>query len=137
VTLTDWHDIWLAEGFATYAEWLWDGTHGGRSPAQHFDRLYATPADKPLWHPAPTEFTDPADLFGSPGYNRGAMTLQALRERIGGADFSQVLRDWAAEHRHGNVRTADLVALAERVSGEDLSTLFHDWLEQDGRPAGY
>jgi aminopeptidase N len=137
VTLTDWHDIWLAEGFATYAEWLWDGAHGGPTPAEHFDDLYATPADDDLWHPAPTEFTDPADLFGSPGYDRGAMTLQALRERIGGADFARVLRAWAAEHRHGNARTADLVALAERISGKDLTTLFHDWLELDGRPAGY
>ena len=65
------------------------------------------------------------------------MTLQALRERIGGADFVQVLRAWATEHRHGNVRTADFVALAESVSGQDLTTLFHDWLELDGRPTGY
>ena len=42
VTLGDWHDIWLAEGFATYAEWLWDGAHGGDTPQQHFDDLYST-----------------------------------------------------------------------------------------------
>jgi aminopeptidase N len=137
VTLTDWHDIWLAEGFATYAEWLWDGAHGGRTPAQHFDALYARPAGNGLWHPAPTGFTDSSDLFGSPGYNRGAMTLQVLRERVGAADFGRILKAWAAEHRHGNARTADFVALAERVSGRDLGALFHDWLQQAGRPAGY
>jgi len=137
VTLTDWHDIWLAEGFATYAEWLWDGAHGGRTPARHFDALDAKPADDALWHPAPTEFTDSADLFGAPEYNRGAMTLQVLRERVGAAHFARILRAWAAEHRHGSVRTADFVALAERVSGQDLGTLFHDWLRLDGKPAGY
>lgn len=137
VTLRDWHDIWLAEGFATYAEWLWDAAHGGRTPAEHFDDLYATPAADDLWHPAPTRFTDPADLFGTPVYARGAMTLQALRERVGSDHFFAILRAWAAAHRHGNARTAQLVALAERISGQDLGSLFHDWLEVDGRPGGY
>jgi len=137
VTLRDWHDIWLAEGFATYAEWLWDGAHGGASPAKHFDDLYATPADKGLWRPAPTEFTDAADLFGEPVYNRGAMTLQVLRERIGNADFFRFVKRWATLHRQSNATTAQLVTLAERVSGEQLDGLFADWLELDGRPAGY
>jgi aminopeptidase N len=137
VTLRDWHDIWLAEGFATYAEWLWSAAHGGATPAQRFANLYATPADDELWHPAPTGFTDKADLFGTPVYTRGAMTLQALRAEVGSPAFFTILRTWAAEHRQGNVRTAQLVALAERVSGEDLGPLFADWLELDGRPDGY
>ncbi|MCW2765964.1 MAG: pepN 2 [Nocardioides sp.] len=137
VTLRDWHDIWLAEGFATYAEWLWGAAHGEATPAVRFDRLYATPAENELWHPAPTEFVDPADLFGTPVYTRGAMTLQALREKVGGTDFFAILKAWAKEHRHGNARTAQFVALAERVSGEDLGTLFSDWLELDGKPTGY
>jgi aminopeptidase N len=137
VTLRDWHDIWLPEGFATYAEWLWTGAHDGRTPAQRFDDLYATPASDGLWSPAPTEFTDPADLFGEPVYNRGAMTLQALRERIGDTDFFRLLKRWAAVYRQGNAGTAQLLALAEQVSGEQLDQLFADWLELDGRPAGY
>ncbi len=137
VTLRDWHDIWLAEGFATYAEWLWRASRGGPSTAQRFDALYATPASADLWHPAPTEFTDPADLFGEPVYDRGAMTLQALRERIGDADFFRFVKRWPALHRQGSATTAQLVALAEQVSGEQLDGLFADWLELDGRPGGY
>jgi aminopeptidase N len=137
VTLRDWHDIWLPEGFATYAEWLWSGAHGGQTPAERFDDLYDTPASSGLWSPAPTEFTDPADLFGEPVYSRGAMTLQALRERIGDADFFGLLKRWAAVYRQGNAGTAQLVALAEQVSGEQLDELFADWLELDGRPSGY
>ena len=137
VTLTDWHDIWLAEGFATYTEWMWSHVHGGSTPAARFDRLYQTPETDGLWHPAPTEFTDPADLFGNPVYTRGAMTLQVLRERVGHEAFSRILKAWAREHRHGNVRTADFIALAERISGDDLGTLFSDWLTLDGKPVGY
>jgi len=137
VTLTDWHDIWLAEGFATYAEWLWEAAHGGATPARQFDKLYAKPAGNPLWHPAPTGFTDPADLFGAQSYNRGAMTLQALREQVGRQDFFRILRAWATQHRHGSVRTAQFVKLSEKVSGQQLDTLFADWLAREGKPAGY
>jgi aminopeptidase N len=137
VTLTDWHDIWLAEGFATYAEWMWSNVHSGSTPAATFDRLYETPRTDDLWHPAPTEFTDAADLFGNPVYTRGAMTLQVLRERVGHEAFFRILKAWAREHRHGNVRTEDFIALAERISGDDLDTLFSDWLTLDGKPVGY
>ncbi|CAB4712235.1 MAG: M1 family peptidase [Actinobacteria bacterium] len=137
VTLRDWHDIWLAEGFATYAEWMWDGAHGGDTPRQHFDDLYATPESGALWRPAPRKFTDSADLFGSPVYNRGAMTLQALRMRIGNADFATFLKAWARAHRHGSASTADLVRLAEKVSGQELSPLFRTWLDVAGKPKGY
>nr|WP_227467223.1 M1 family metallopeptidase [Nocardioides lijunqiniae] len=137
VTVSDWHDLWLAEGFATYTEWLWEARRGGRTPAQQFDSLYAQPASARMWSPAPTEFTDSRDLFGAPVYQRGAMTLQALRERIGDADFFAFLKIWARTYRHGNATTADLVRVAEQVSGQQLDQLFADWLELDGRPAGY
>ncbi|GAA4123434.1 M1 family metallopeptidase [Nocardioides fonticola] len=137
VGLTDWHDIWLNEGFATYAEWLWDGAHGGKTPQQHFDDLYAEPAGSGLWSPAPRTFTDPADLFGEPVYNRGAMTLQALRVRIGSKDFFTLLRRWAAQHRDDTVRNAQFVALAEKVSGKELSAFFRTWLEIPKKPKGY
>jgi aminopeptidase N len=137
VGFRDWHDIWLAEGFATYAEWLWEDKRGGRTPAERFDTLYARPATAGIWSPAPTEFTDSEDLFGEPVYARGAMTLQALRERVGDADFFRFLKTWARAHRHGSTGTAQLVAVAEQVSGEQLDRLFADWLELDGKPAGY
>ena len=65
------------------------------------------------------------------------MTLQVLRERVGHEAFFRILKAWAQEHRHGNVRTADFIALAERISGDDLDTLFSDWLTLDGKPVGY
>ena len=137
VTLTDWHDIWLAEGWATYAEWLWSGAHDGRTPREHFDALYARGADDDLWSPAPTEFTDPADLFGEPVYSRGAMTLVVLRREIGSRDFKRLGRKWAAKHAYDNVTTRDFERLAEKVSGERLDDLFDDWLRLDGKPEGY
>ncbi|MBF4161287.1 M1 family metallopeptidase [Nocardioides acrostichi] len=137
VGIIDWHDLWLAEGFATYAEWLYSAKTGGKTPHQHFAENYAKPADDSLWSPAPTEFTDPADLFGEPVYTRGAMTLQMLRERVGAKDFFRIVRRWAALHEHGTVRTATFERLAQRVSGKKLGHLFDDWLRKDGKPTGW
>jgi aminopeptidase N len=138
VTLRDWEDIWLHEGFATYSEDLWTAAHSGQTTASLFRQRYQDiPASSGLWSPAPARFDDPADLFGSPVYLRGGMTLEVLRERIGSADFSRLLRRWASEHRFGTVTTAQFRALAEEVSGEDLDSLFDDWLLTPRKPRGY
>jgi aminopeptidase N len=74
-------------------------------------------------------------MFNSAVYNRGAMTLQVLRERIGDKDFFKLLRTWTATHRYGNAQTADFIRLAEKVSGQDLDGLFQTWLYTKGKPA--
>jgi len=144
VTLAFWPDIWLNEGFATFSEWIYDELAAGGSgtPASDvFDELYAIPESDPafedLWFPAPAALEDPSQLFHTPVYDRGAMTLQALREKIGDADFFSLLRAWYSNNKYGNVTTADFMALAEQVSGQDLDQFFQVWLFEEGRPASW
>jgi aminopeptidase N len=142
ITLEVWPDIWLNEGFATWSEWIWFERTGGKTAAQFFDDLYATPEDsdagRDLWFPAPAALPGPAEMFHTPVYDRGAMTLQALREKIGNDDvFFSILRTWYAENRNGNVTTADFIALAERVSGLQLDDFFQVWLYEEGRPESW
>lgn len=136
VTPRVWPDLWLNEGFATWSEWIWEETHGGQSAQQTFDNLYnRSGASDPLWFPPAGAPGDPALLFSYSVYVRGGMTLQALRQKVGETTFQRILRDWAAEHRHGNVSTADFVALCERNSGLELDAFFDVWLYQPGKPA--
>jgi aminopeptidase N len=94
VTLARWPDIWLHEGFATWSEWIWSEHRGRESAHQFFADLYATPAsDTDLWTPAPDRLGSPVDLFNGVVYDRGAMTLQALREKLGDRVFFRILRD--------------------------------------------
>ncbi len=68
-------------------------------------------------------------------YDRGAMALQAMRQRVGGDDFFAVLRGWAEQLRQDNGNTGELKALAEDVSGRQLDSLFRVWLREPGKPA--
>ncbi len=139
VTLAYWPDIWLNEGFATWSEWIYDERHGGPTAQEAHDERCAiaegTPDFQDLWFPAPRALKDGSELFHTPVYDRGAMTLQALRRRIADdAVFLGILRTWYAENRNGNVTTADFIKLAERKTGEQLDAFFHDWLFEEGRP---
>ncbi len=138
VTLETWPDIWLNEGFATFSEWIYSERHGGPSAQESFDELYSIPESdaffEELWFPAPAALEHPRELFHTPVYDRGAMTLQALRVKVGDSTFFGILRAWYAENRYGNVSTEDFVALAERESGADLDNFFQVWLFEEGRP---
>jgi aminopeptidase N len=141
VTLKLWPDIWLNEGFATWSEWIWFERNGGPTAQETFDELYATPEDTPegqdLWFPAPAALEGPDQLFHTPVYDRGGMTLQALRQKIGDADFFRILRRWYRENRYDDVTTRQFIRLSERVSGQQLDDFFRVWLYEPGKPTAW
>jgi aminopeptidase N len=138
VTLTQWPDIWLHEGFATFSEWIWSEHTGNKTAQKYFDNLYNTPPqDVAFWTPPPGNPGTPAFLFNGTIYYRGGMTLQALRVKIGDFAFFNLLRSWVAQNRYGNVSTPQFVALAEQVSGIDLDRFFDVWLYQPDKPTSW
>jgi aminopeptidase N len=134
VTLERWSDIWLHEGFATWAEWLWQGRSGGPGPAAMFRLFRRAPASYGfIWNPPPGR-PGPKRLFATSVYVRGAMTLEALRQRIGDSTFRAIMRRWVSENLYGNASTADFIALAESQAGRPLDGLFRAWLYRRGKP---
>jgi aminopeptidase N len=132
VTVRRWRDIWLHEGFACYAEWLWSENSGGRSAdewAHHYhERLTDLPQDLLLADPGPK------DMFDDRVYKRGALTLHVLRTRIGDEKFFPLLRDWTARHRHSTAFTDDFTGLAGHYADESLRPLWDAWLYAEDLP---
>jgi aminopeptidase N len=136
VSVATWRDVWLNEGFATYAQWLWDADHGGRGVNQSFMDAYRTSPDL-MWHTPPGQpplddlFTEASDSV----YVRGAMTLHALRLKVGDDTFFRILRQWAQTEGGRSATTDDFVRLCGDVSKMNLLPLFDDWLFGTRRPA--
>jgi aminopeptidase N len=131
VSLADWSDIWLNEGFAHYAEGLWvEHLSGAAALSAWVAEQYAYTAE----HVA--ELTPPGkmradDLFNEGAYSWGALALHALRLEVGDEAFFDALRTYAARFKDANARTADFEAVVNEVSGRDLSAFFESWLDSE------
>jgi len=132
VSVHEWSEIWLNEGFATYAEWLWDEHRGLASAQESFDFAYDG-ASGSLWSVPPG---DPGkdQLFSQSVYTRGGMTLHALRVTVGDEAFFRILPEWASRKQDSSATTDEFIALAEEISGRQLDQLFQDWLYGTQRP---
>ncbi|BCJ52285.1 peptidase [Actinoplanes sp. NBRC 14428] len=130
VSVRGWQDVWLSEGFAVYAQWLWSEHAGGPDVDESARDLY----DTYPWQALPALNPGVKGLASQGPGVRGALTLHALQRRIGDERFFGLLRAWAAGHAYGTVTTADFVAAAEQASGQDLAAFFDVWLSGRYRP---
>ena len=132
VTPAQWQDVWLNEGFATYAEWLW-GTH---DDAAMLDRLAARARDDVARSGGPASISHPTvrTLFAWPVYGGGATVLHALRREVGDDTFFATLRAWVARYRGASATTDDFIAVASATAGRDLGPFLRAWLDGTTMP---
>jgi len=124
-------DIWLHEGFACYAEWLWSEERGLGTANERAARHHrALPMQKQA-----TPLSDPGmpAMFDDWVYKRGALTLHALRAAVGDDAFFTLCRSWVADHRVAS--TGGFVDHVARVTGTDRTPLFAAWLHEVALPA--
>lgn len=132
VSVATWQDIWLSEGFASFAELLWiEWSQGIDAMNREIQRRHAILAGMPH-----RPISDPLveEMFGTAVYWRGSLTLHALRRAVGDDRLAEVLHEHAARHRHANASTRDFIAVVEDVTGRDLAALFDEWLHESALP---
>ena len=129
VSLKNWQDLWLKEGMATYAEWLWQTRDQGlkalnQQAINEKSRLMVNKIGQP----------PPDDLYSWEQYSGGALTIHALRLRVGDDAFFKILHTYLERYRYGNASAQDFIALSEEISGQELSTFFDAWLLETNPP---
>jgi aminopeptidase N len=128
-----WQDIWLNEGWATYATWMWTEHRGGISAQQAYDNWYAPARNAAYWE---FQIGDPGPLglFAGQVYSKGAATLHALRVEVGDEAFFEGTALWLERFNDSAGTSEDFQEVYEEVSGQDLDEFFHTWLYDPEKP---
>ncbi|MDJ0767486.1 MAG: M1 family aminopeptidase [Ilumatobacter sp.] len=129
VSPADWNDIWLNEGFATYAQWLWLD-HVGLADLESSVGLAFRQLPRTGW-----PLTEPERLFGTVVYQGGGAVLHALRATVGDDAFFAGLRAWVATHLDGSAGTEQFRAVMEEAAGVDLGPFFEEWVYAERIPS--
>jgi aminopeptidase N len=135
VSLSTWQDIWLNEGFATFAQWVWREHVTGEPIAHSAGAMYAHDSARPESLEPPPGAPGVDQMFGATVYDRGALALEALRRTIGDEAFYATLQTYVSRFAGGNATTADFESVATEVSGRDVHDLLDSWLYRDPIPA--
>ncbi len=130
VSLENWQDLWLKEGLATYAEYLWEGR------GMDVDSVSRALADMSRGYipGVPVGQPPPDELYSSETYLGGALVFHALRLEVGDEAFFDILRTFHERYRDSYAGTDEFIAVAEGVSGQDLQSAFDAWLYEVGAP---
>ena len=139
VTCGSWQDLWLNEGFATYATGL---CYERFSPNLYWKIWKANQVDFITSSPDGSVFvTDTstiARLFDARlTYSKAAMLLHMIRWKIGDDDFFEALRNYQNNPllSHNYARNIDLKNELEWQSQQNLDELFNDWYWGEGYPS--
>ena len=136
VTCASWSDVWLNEGFASYAEYLalerlrpfsaveWLSTEQGRVLAEPTGSVFVE------------DTTDVNRIFNYRlSYAKGAMVLHMLRFTVNNdALFFKALRDYQQQYKGSTATTADLQRVFEKTTGLSLGYFFEQWHKGEGWP---
>ena len=122
VSPTDWKDIWLNEGFATYSEALYAEHIGGKKALQSVMLSKFKDDFKGTLY-------DPKDnLFGSTVYDKGSWVLHMLRRETDDSLFFKILRTYFAAYKYKNASTDDFKKICESVTGKNFNKFFDQWI---------
>ena len=130
ITCSNWHDIWLNEGLATFATstlFEWDPPAYVTWKKQHVAYITSQP-DGSVWCP---DTTDIYRIFSNRlSYSKGGMVMNTLRFQLGDTVFFNGINAYLNDPllRYGYANTADFKAHMEAACNCDLTDFFTQWI---------
>lgn len=137
-TESDWHHVWLSEGFATYFTHFYnEKTHGELKRRSGMERDRNGILKNELLAKRPvvdTTITSIGDVLSIITYQKASFVLHMLRREVGDEAFMTGVRNYYERHRNGNALTSDFFNAMENASGKDLSGFAAQWIFRPGAP---
>ncbi|MFC2135016.1 M1 family aminopeptidase [Bacteroidota bacterium] len=133
ITCKDWHHGWLNEGFATYSEALYAEKKFGINHYRDYMENIA-------YHEGGTVYlsgiNNPAEIFISVIYRKGAWILHMLRGIMGDDLFFNCLKQYSmnSQFRYNHATTEDFKSFCENISGIELDYFFEQWIYDEYYP---
>ncbi|HIG48435.1 MAG TPA: M1 family peptidase, partial [candidate division Zixibacteria bacterium] len=138
VTESDWHHVWLSEGFATYFGALYFERAYGRDrfiqSMQGSKQRYLRAFER---NPGPihdSRISDLSDVLTGYHYVKGGWVLHMLRGIMGDTAFFNGIRDYYRTYRDENALTADFQKVMEFHGERPLDWFFQQWIYETGHP---
>lgn len=142
VTMSWWNELWLNEGYATYASWLavdhlhpeWDVfskfVTDSLQGALGLDSLRTShPIDVPV-----KSAMDVDQIFDNISYLKGASVIRMISTQLGDDVFIKGVSNYLKKHSYGNATTIDLWNALSDASGVDLNSAIGTWTLKIGFP---
>lgn len=137
VTLSDWNGLWLNEGFATYAEVLFNEHFKGTDAAKEsllWDLNSYLHYDAEGVSSVVDLNTQPEEKFSPASYEKGAWVLNMLRKQLGDQAFFEGCKLYLKRHAFANASTTDVQKAFEAAAARDLTEFFKQWVYGPGYP---
>ncbi|KAI5192044.1 hypothetical protein NEMIN01_1792 [Nematocida minor] len=145
VTMKWWNDLWLNEGFAT-----WAGTLATAVMAKDINLMY-NPWEEFLesdisrgmqmdgklsTHPINVRVESSGEIssiFDAISYSKGASMIQMLSKYVGENKFKEGLQKYIKKHKYGNTETKDLWKELDSADGK-ITESMTNWIDTAGYP---
>lgn len=139
VTCEDWSNLVLNEGFANYAEYLWNEHKYGHDFAEYKRFMSIMEYYQEFYYGkirpvVDYYYSDREDMFDRHSYNKGGLILHMLRTYLGDDAFFASLNKYLTRHAGSSVELAELRIAFEDTVGEDLNWFFDQWFLGKGQP---
>lgn len=130
VSVGDWADMWIHEGFTAFGDWMFYWEHGGEQA--YFDQAQSVGRSIEHLNPvvSPPNSTE-EKAYHPEIYTKGSYVVHSLRGILGDEVFFPMLKAFASDERftyQNRVNTKDFTDFVAEYTGQDLQGFFDLYL---------